>query len=164
MGKVLKQNFQTFFQDVTITIAVCLVPLACSANILKYYVQMTGCFFGVWKQYWSSSKIPSVTRTDRRDWARAVSPQLSHWELSGEHSHGYESWLFFGKHTREAQWLSQGEPPPEQSKSDLHRKKVTLCFWWEKLSEAIQLELTGRNNVNIFFHDSARPRLAKMSR
>lgn len=105
-------KFSNIFQDFTKSVAVCLVPLAWSTNILKYYAE-----YYVWtllprgmkmKWRWFRLMCPtiSVTRAGRRDWS-SLGLSLSAFFLQEFLANVVTedaSW-FFCDYTRKVQWL-----------------------------------------------------------
>ncbi|EYB94619.1 hypothetical protein Y032_0169g216 [Ancylostoma ceylanicum] len=59
---------------------------------------------------------------------------------------GDESWVLNYSNAHRAMWLSPGEDPPTQAKSDLHPKKCLLCCFWD-LREMLYYELLPQGHI-----------------
>ena len=102
---------------------------------------------------------------------------------------GDEKWVVYVNHTRNCQWINQGELPEPEPKADLHPKKVMLSIWWDfqdiiyyevlppnttidselyckqlqNVKVALQAKRPERHKVRLL-HDNARPHVSKVTR
>jgi histone-lysine N-methyltransferase SETMAR len=99
---------------------------------------------------------------------------------------GDEKWVLYINYTHRRQWLSAGQTGAATPKSDPHPKKMMLSVWWgvkgiihwELLPNGCNItadlycqqldrlaeKLKGKQDRIYFFHDNARPHLAKSTR